>query len=48
MLAKDLYHAYFKDNQLVNVEKTVAHYLTVYMVYTLIVIFVVPFLFGFK
>ncbi|MEI6142084.1 MAG: DUF4153 domain-containing protein [Mariniphaga sp.] len=48
LLAKDLYHAYYKDNQLVNVEKTVARYLTVYMVYTLIVIFVVPFLFGFK
>ena len=48
LLAKDLYHAYHKDNQLVNVEKTVARYLTVYMVYTLIVIFVVPFVFGFK
>jgi hypothetical protein len=48
LLAKDLYRAYYKDNQLVNVEKTVARYLTVYMVYTLIVIFVVPFVFGFK
>ena len=48
LLAKDLYHAYYKDNQLVNVEKTVARYLTVYMMYTLIVIFVVPFVFGFK
>ncbi len=48
LLAKNLYNAYFKENQLVNVEKTVARYLTVYMVYTLIVIFVVPFIFGFK
>ena len=48
MLAKDLYHAYYHYDQLDKVEKTVARYLTVYMAYTLVVIFVVPFVFGFK
>lgn len=48
LISKDLYKAYFKGKDLESVEQTVAKYLSVYAIYTLIVIFVLPFAFGFK
>lgn len=48
LIAKSLYRSYFKSNQLDSVESTVAKYLTIYFVWTIIVIFVLPFIFGLK
>lgn len=46
LLAKNLFRSYFNLNQLESVEQTVAKYLTVYAAWTIIVIFVLPFVFG--
>jgi hypothetical protein len=48
LILKDLYMAYFKNKDLESIEQTVAKYLSVYTIYTLIVIFVMPFAFGFR
>jgi len=48
LITKNLYQAYFKPNQLEVVENTLAKYLTIYLIWTLIVIFVLPFLFNLK
>jgi hypothetical protein len=48
LLSKRLFKAYFKGSQLNLVEQTVAKYLTVYAVYTIIVIFILPFVFQLK
>lgn len=48
LIAKDLYKSYYKMYQLIAVESTVAKYLTIYFLYTIIVIFILPFLFGLK
>ena len=48
LIARSLYLSYFNDKPLGSVEKTVADYLTIYSVWTMIVIFVLPFVFGFK
>lgn len=48
LISKSLFQAYFKSNQLDSVEQTVAKYLTIYSVWTIIVIFVLPFVFGLK
>ena len=48
IIAKNLYEAYFKSNQLDKVEITVARYLTLYFIWTIIVIFILPFLFRLK
>jgi hypothetical protein len=48
LITKNLYQAYFKPNQLDVVENTLAKYLTIYLIWTLIVIFVLPFLFNLK
>ena len=48
LISKSLYKAYFNSNQLDSVERTVAKYLTIYSVWTIIVIFVLPFIFGLK
>lgn len=48
LIAKNLYQSYFKKNQLNLVEHTVAKYLTIYAIYSIIVIFILPFLFGLK
>ncbi|MDP2089760.1 MAG: hypothetical protein Q8J84_10215 [Flavobacteriaceae bacterium] len=48
LIAKNLYKSYFKRNQLDSVEQTVAKYLTIYAVWTIIVIFILPFVFGLK
>ena len=48
LLAKSLYKSYLECNHLDSVESTVARYMTVYAVWTVIVIFVLPFVFGFK
>jgi len=48
LISKSLYKAYFKSNQLDSVERTVAKYLTIYFVWTIFVIFVMPFIFGLK
>jgi hypothetical protein len=48
LIAKNLYLSYFKSNRLDSVERTVARYLTVYFAWTIIVIFVLPFVFGMK
>ena len=46
LIAKNLYASYFKRNQVESVEQTVARYLTIYAVWTVIVIFILPFVFG--
>ena len=46
LIAKNLYKSYFKNKQLDSVEQTVAKYLTIYAVWTIIVIFILPFVFG--
>ncbi len=48
LIAKSLFQSYFKAKQLDSVESTVAKYLPVYLAWTVIVIFVLPFLFGMK
>lgn len=48
LIARNLYKSYFDPNQLNTVEQTVAKYLTIYAGYTIIVIFILPFLFGLK
>jgi len=48
LIAKSLYESYFKNKQLDLVEQTVAKYLTIYSFWTIIVIFVLPFVFGLK
>ena len=48
LIAKSLYRAYYKSNQLGSVEGTVARYLPVYFAWTIIVIFVLPFVFALK
>lgn len=48
LIARNLYQAYFKRKQLDMVEQTVAKYLTIYAVWTIIVIFILPFVFGLK
>jgi hypothetical protein len=47
-ITKNLYQSYFKNNQLYTIEKTVAKYLSIYFVWTVIVIFVLPFLYGMR
>ncbi len=48
LIARSLYQSYFKASSLDSVGKMVAKYLTVYFVWTLVVIIVLPFVFGFK
>jgi hypothetical protein len=48
IISKSLYKAYFNSNQLDSVERSVAKYLTIYSVWTIIAIFVLPFIFGLK
>lgn len=48
LIAKNLYQSYIDSKKLDSVEITVAKYLTVYTVWTIIVIFIFPFIFGFK
>lgn len=48
LIAKDLYKSYHQIKFLNSVENTVSKFLTIYMVYTLLVIFIFPFMFGFK
>ena len=48
LLAKSLYESYFKRKAIDAVESTVAKYLTIYMAWTIVVIFILPFAFGYK
>lgn len=48
LIAKDLYKSYFRRNELYSVEQTVAKYLTIYAAWTIVVIFILPFVFGLK
>ncbi|MDP3442315.1 MAG: DUF4153 domain-containing protein, partial [Ignavibacteria bacterium] len=48
LIATRLFKAYYKSNQLDSVEETVANYLTIYTIWTVIVIFMLPFVFSFK
>jgi len=48
LISTSLFKTYFKENQIDSVERVVAKYLTIYSIWTLIVIFVLPILFGFK
>jgi len=48
LIAKSLYQSYFKNKQLEAVEFAVAKYLPVYFIWTIVVIFVLPFVFGLK
>ena len=46
LISKNLFISYFKRNHLESVEQTVARYLTIYAAWTVIVIFILPFVFG--
>lgn len=48
IIAKNLYRAYFKSHQLDKVERAVAKYLTIYFIWTIFVIFILPFVFRLK
>jgi len=48
LISRSLYKAYFNSNQLDSVERSVAKYLTIYSAWTVIAIFVLPFIFGLK
>lgn len=48
LLAKSLYQCYAKGKSLDTVERVVADYLKVYALWTIIVIFILPFIFGLK
>jgi len=48
LITKDLFKAYKQPAYLPSVEKTVARYLTVYFAWTLVAIFILPFVFGFE
>jgi hypothetical protein len=47
LIAKRLYQSYFNRNKLGLVDEIVAKYLTIYIVYTIIVIFILPVVFRF-
>jgi len=46
-IAKSLFRSYFLEKPVEEVDKSVAGYIPVYIVYTLFVIFALPFIFGF-
>ena len=48
LIARSLFKSYFKSERLDSVEQVVAKYLPIYFVWTIIVIVIFPFLFGFK
>lgn len=48
LIAKDLFKSYFLSTHIGSIEKTVAKYLTIYLIWTLIVIFILPLIFNFK
>lgn len=48
LITIDLYKVVFKGSDIKNVELTIAKYLPIYMVWTIFVSFVLPFIFGFK
>jgi len=48
LLAKSLYQCYAKGKILDNVERVVADYLKIYALWTIVVIFILPFVFGLK
>ncbi|MDP4275918.1 MAG: DUF4153 domain-containing protein [Bacteroidota bacterium] len=48
LMAKRLFNAYSDSNRLDSVEQAVAKYLPIYFAWTIIVIFILPFVFGFK
>jgi hypothetical protein len=48
LLLKNLFESYFKGKSLNLVEQTVAKYLSIYVFWTIIVIFILPFVFGLK
>lgn len=46
LMAKNLFRAYFHGHPLQAVEHTIARYLTIYAAWTVVVIFILPFVFG--
>ncbi|MCX6226652.1 MAG: DUF4153 domain-containing protein [Bacteroidia bacterium] len=48
LIAGNLFRSYFKGVPLENIEKTVANYLTVYAGWTVIAVFILPLVFGFR
>ena len=46
LMAKDLFRAYFYGKPLNALERTIAKYLTIYAAWTIVVIFILPFVFG--
>ena len=48
LLSKNLFESYYKGKSLNLVEQTVAKYLSIYVFWTIIVIFILPFVFGLK
>jgi len=48
LITKNLFESYIKNEPLDSVESTVAKYLNIYFYWTIIVIFVLPFVFGLK
>lgn len=47
-IAVNLYKSYFNTTSIETVEHTVAKYLNVYAIYSIIIVFILPFIFGFK
>ncbi len=48
LITKSLYQSFFKSNLQDSVEKAVARYLPIYLIWTIIVIFILPFVFVLK
>lgn len=48
LITKDLIRSYFNAEKLVSVERTVSKYLTVYFLWTVLAIFILPAIFGFN
>jgi hypothetical protein len=48
LISRQLFRTYFMDDSLDGVEQAVAKYLTVYALWTLVVVFVLPFVFQFR
>jgi hypothetical protein len=48
LITVKLYRCYFKGAGIESVERTIANYLTVYLAYTIVAMFVFPALFGFR
>jgi hypothetical protein len=48
LITRDLIQSYFGNKQIASVERSVANYLKIYWIWTVAVIFLIPFIFGMK